>query len=1391
MATPITITIVSTDYENVTLTVPFDADPNTDEFVLHRSVLADTPSAYTPVHTFPNVEGPAGFVTAVVPISALETENVTTPIYLRATRVNYGNESPILASPTTILILPTDILTEDLDPTKATANVIFGRRALDGAFVPLLAEDNGDGTFSLTTSTTIPGTVTVEPAGGSMPVNDNSGSLTIDTAGGNIGTNTHDGAGTAITSTVVGLDTGLDVNVIGGINVEVDLDHTEDSISVYGWDGVSNYQLRTDTSGHLQIDVLSSALPLGAATEATLASADSTLTLMNAKFVDGTDIGDVTVNNAAGGSAVNIQDGGNSITVDAVNLDIRDLAAGTDSIDSHLHDGGGTALTSTLVSGKQSLDVNVTSGINVEVDLNHTDDSVSVYGTDGAINRHLKTDADGHLQIDVLSSALPTGAATESTLSTLNAKFVSGTDIGDVTVNNGAGGGAVNIQDGGNSITVDDGGTNLGVDLHDGSSTALTSTLVSGKQSLDVNVANALTVDIDLDESTDSVQVYGFDGVANQPIATNNAGELEVQVVNANTSPVFIANDSTGTLTVDDGGTTLSIDDGGSSITVDGTVNVGNTVTIQDGGNVITVDGAVNMYDGAGTPLTSTLVSGKQSLDVNVTSGINVEVDLDHADDSVSIYGNDGNDGAGTDRKVKTNANGQLDIVATDLDIRALTSGTDTVTVVQTTASNLNAHVSATDLDIRDLTNGTDNVAVYGNDGLTNRVLRTNATGNLDIVATDLDIRDLSHTSDSVTSRLNDGSGNSISSTAGALDVNVASGDLSVDLDNSEDNVQIYGNDGNDGAGTNRAIKTNANGSVDVVATDLDIRDLAAATDAVSSWLKDGSGNSIGSTTGSLDVNVTNTTIDVSDGGGSLTVDDGGGSLTVDGSVDLDNAAALDYDTGAGTVNQTIIGIALPGSGGPVAGGTAANPVVVSSTDLDIRDLSSASDSVAVLQATHDSLNANVNLQVGDVDVANGNPVPVSDAGGSLTVDATDLDIRDLTAASDSVEAWAHDGTGTAITSTGGALDVNVASGVTLTVDLDNANDDVLVYGWDGVANQKIKTDVNGELQVDVLSSALPTGAATSANQTTANGHLSTIAGDTTSLDSKINTLGQKAMAASTPVVIASDQSSIDVDIVSALPAGTNNIGDVDIASSPTGASSITVQGAGADGAAVVGNPVLVGGFDGVNAQTLLTDASGHLQIDVLSQPALSSGTDSVTVLQSTAANLNATVVATDLDIRDLTSASDSVEVLQATAADLNATVVGPAADGAAASGNPVQVAGKDGSGNIQTIATDTDGAVEITGTSQSYAAPTFGTSTTSSTQLVAANTSRKYLVLVNDSDEDIYLGVGAAAVVGSGVRLNKNGGSFEVNLLNLTTQAINSIHGGTGSKNVTIHEAT
>lgn len=47
--------------------------------------------------------------------------------------------------------------------------------------------------------------------------------------------NVHDAAGNNITSTTVGADTGLDVNIIGGVSLEVNLDAADDQVGVYGY----------------------------------------------------------------------------------------------------------------------------------------------------------------------------------------------------------------------------------------------------------------------------------------------------------------------------------------------------------------------------------------------------------------------------------------------------------------------------------------------------------------------------------------------------------------------------------------------------------------------------------------------------------------------------------------------------------------------------------------------------------------------------------------------------------------------------------------------------------------------------------------------------------------------------------------------------------------------------------------------------------------------------------------------------------------------------------------------------------------------------------------------------------------------------------------------------
>ena len=78
---------------------------------------------------------------------------------------------------------------------------------------------------------------------------------------------------------------------------------------------------------------------------------------------------------------------------------------------------------------------------------------------------------------------------------------------------------------------------------------------------------------------------------------------------------------------------------------------------------------------------------------------------------------------------------------------------------------------------------------------------------------------------------------------------------------------------------------------------------------------------------------------------------------------------------------------------------------------------------------------------------------------------------------------------------------------------------------------------------------------------------------------------------------------------------------------------------------------------------------------------------------------------------------------------------------------------------------------------------------TTSSTVIKASNSDRLHLVIVNDSDVVIYLGVGDGAVLNQGIRLNANGGAYEINWSNLYTGGIWGIHGGTGNKVVTVFE--
>lgn len=181
----------------------------------------------------------------------------------------------------------------------------------------------------------------------------------------------------------------------------------------------------------------------------------------------------------------------------------------------------------------------------------------------------------------------------------------------------------------------------------------------------------------------------------------------------------------------------------------------------------------------------------------------------------------------------------------------------------------------------------------------------------------------------------------------------------------------------------------------------------------------------------------------------------------------------------------------------------------------------------------------------------------------------------------------------------------------------------VSLMGVSGTEGAYTVADINGDatngLDVDVTRSALPTGASTAANQTTIIGHLDGVEALLATIDadtSNLSVVGGGTEAAAMRVTIASDStgvvsvddnggsltvdgtvtanlgatdnavldsiqaavevidnaisgSEMQVDVVAALPAGTNNIGDVDVLTISAGTNlvgDVGIQGRASGG---------------------------------------------------------------------------------------------------------------------------------------------------------------------------------------------------------------------------------
>ena len=93
----------------------------------------------------------------------------------------------------------------------------------------------------------------------------------------------------------------------------------------------------------------------------------------------------------------------------------------------------------------------------------------------------------------------------------------------------------------------------------------------------------------------------------------------------------------------------------------------------------------------------------------------------------------------------------------------------------------------------------------------------------------------------------------------------------------------------------------------------------------------------------------------------------------------------------------------------------------------------------------------------------------------------------------------------------------------------------------------------------------------------------------------------------------------------------------------------------------------------------------------------------------------------------------------------------------------------------------------------QVYAAPASASVGVTTTVVIAENSRRRSLILTNDSAALVYLGVGAAAVMNKGIRIEVSGGTVKFGGetgLPLTTQAVNGIV-ASGTSVVLVAEAT
>jgi hypothetical protein len=292
-----------------------------------------------------------------------------------------------------------------------------------------------------------------------------------------------------------------------------------------------------------------------------------------------------------------------------------------------------------------------------------------------------------------------------------------------------------------------------------------------------------------------------------------------------------------------------------------------------------------------------------------------------------------------------------------------------------------------------------------------------------------------------------------------------------------------------------RATPVPVSGTLTVTGTDIDIRDLTFATDKV-----DVSGSTVDAVqSGTWNINDITGTISLPTGASTS-------ALQVTGNASL---ASIDSKlTAPLSVVGPLTDTELRATPVPISGTVTANLGTIADvatettlSNLDGKVVTVDTDDVTITSsvlptgAATSALQTTGNASLASID---------SKLTAPLVVSSTDLDIRDLVFATDKVDV---SGSSITVNNAAGASAVNIQDGGN-SITVDGTINAVQSGTWN-------INDITGTV-------SLPTGAATSALQTTGNSSLA-------SIDGKLNSLGQKTMANSVPVVIASDQTVIPI----------------------------------------------------------------------------------------------------------------------------------------------------------------------------------------------------------------------------------------------------------------------